>query len=131
MPHCWLKQCKGLFFSFFLGIDNILDYFPLFLVLFGFVLTSVYYPLILSRWIIRGGWEQVPRGNYLIFHCRVSGTHSSERPNDWESMVLFFVLSKIHSESYMSVRVLLNLLNELRKKDKMWGFAEHFTPFLQ
>ena len=31
----------------------------------------------------------------------------------------------------MSVHVLLNLLNELGKSDKMIGFAEHFITFLQ
>ena len=37
----------------------------------------------------------------------------------------------LYRESYMSVYVLLNLLNECKKKDKMRGFAEHFMPFPQ
>ena len=37
----------------------------------------------------------------------------------------------INSGSYMSAHVLLNLLNELGKKDKMRGCAEHFTCFPQ
>ena len=31
----------------------------------------------------------------------------------------------------MSAHVLLNLLNKLREKDKMGGFAEHLIGFLQ
>ena len=31
----------------------------------------------------------------------------------------------------MRAHVLLNLLNQLRKIDKMQGFAEHFITFLQ
>ena len=31
----------------------------------------------------------------------------------------------------MSAHVLLNLLNELGKRDKIRGFAEHFISFLQ
>ena len=31
----------------------------------------------------------------------------------------------------MSAHVLLNLLNELGKRDKMRGFAEHFISFSQ
>ena len=33
--------------------------------------------------------------------------------------------------SYMSAHVLLNLLNELGKRDKMRGLAEHFISFSQ
>ena len=31
----------------------------------------------------------------------------------------------------MSAHVLLNLFNELEKKYKMWGFAEHLIDFPQ
>ena len=37
----------------------------------------------------------------------------------------------IHYKSYMSVLVLLNLLNELRKYDKKAGLDEHFIAFSQ
>ena len=35
------------------------------------------------------------------------------------------------STSYMIDHVLLNLLNELRKRDKIRGLAEHFITFSQ
>ena len=31
----------------------------------------------------------------------------------------------------MSAPVLLNLLNKLRKRDKIWGFAKYFITFSQ
>ena len=37
----------------------------------------------------------------------------------------------INRGSYMSAHVLLNLLNESRKKDKMQCFAKHFITFSQ
>ena len=37
----------------------------------------------------------------------------------------------IHRRSNMIVHVLLNLLNQLRKLDKMQGFVEHFIAFFQ
>ena len=37
----------------------------------------------------------------------------------------------IHRGSFMNAHVLLNLLNELRKKDKMRGFAKHLILFPQ
>ena len=39
--------------------------------------------------------------------------------------------SNINRGSYMSAHVLLNLINELGKKDKMQCFAEHFITFSQ
>ena len=37
----------------------------------------------------------------------------------------------LYREAYMSAYVLLNLLNELGKKDNMRGFAEHLIGFPQ
>ena len=36
---------------------------------------------------------------------------------------------KIYRVSYMSLNVLLNLLNELKKNDKMRGFTKHLSNF--
>ena len=38
-------------------------------------------------------------------------------------------MSAIHRESYMSAHVLLNLLNELRKRDKMQGLPSILSLF--
>ena len=45
--------------------------------------------------------------------------------------VSFMFLFTINRGSYMSAHVILNLLNELGKKDKMRGFAEHLIGFPQ
>ena len=42
-----------------------------------------------------------------------------------------FCASKINRGSYMSAHVLLNLLNELGKRDKNARLAEHFISFSQ
>ena len=44
---------------------------------------------------------------------------------------LFYILLASFTGSYMSAHVLLNLLNEFGKKDKMRGFAEHLICLIQ
>ena len=43
--------------------------------------------------------------------------------------VLHFVVIDFHRGSYMSVHVLLNLLNKLRKRDKMQGLPRILSLF--
>ena len=47
---------------------------------------------------------------------------------DWQ---LLIIGAEINRESHMSAHVLLNLLNELRKSDKMRGLPKDFIAFLQ
>ena len=42
---------------------------------------------------------------------------------------VYFMEKRIHRESYMSAHVLLNLLNELRKRDKMRGLPSILSLF--
>ena len=42
-----------------------------------------------------------------------------------------FVVTPVHRGSYMSAHVLLNLLNELRKSDKMRGLSSILIIFSQ
>ena len=38
-------------------------------------------------------------------------------------------LARLHKGTYISNHVLSKIFNELRKRNEMRGFAEHFTPF--
>ena len=44
-------------------------------------------------------------------------------------MILLLVNGNVHRGSYMSAHVLLNLLNELRKRDKMRGLPSILSLF--
>ena len=48
---------------------------------------------------------------------------------DAVSIVLFFLTFHLHRGSYLSAHVLFNLLNELRKSNKMRGLPSHLSPF--
>ena len=41
------------------------------------------------------------------------------------------IIRIIYKGSYMSTDVLLNLLNKLRKRDKMRGYAKHLIAYSQ
>ena len=53
---------------------------------------------------------------------------SSQMHNNFEKTK---TKKRIYRGSYMSAHVLLNLLNELGKRDKNARLAEHFISFLQ
>ena len=59
--------------------------------------------------------------NYSHHHTQL--THGGLQHNT--------ILPTRNRGSYMNAHVLLNLLNELGEKDKMWGFAEHLIGFPQ
>ena len=68
-------------------------------------------------WHVLGEPDQTPRfeASGLVLHC-LPMSHKKDARVIWANSVSNYL---IHRGSYMSVHVLLNLLNELRKRDKM------------
>ena len=74
---------------------------------------------LISLWVLLGiGVEQICI-NFVDLLCN---TENANHPTHFPDV-------RLHRGSYMSAHVLLNLLNELGKRDKMWGLPSILSIF--